>query len=138
MPLVDAVTCSPPVDGTVEDTGTLTNNGNGVRRLALDTSKHMGEHEKTGRSRGGLLFMLAARGCPKAQVPLAKQPLQLVIQNLRTHLDQKVGTLLRPLHLLLLYHPFTDYLVHRGFDECCRDPLLIAIPFPEVRNEGSM
>lgn len=82
--------------------------------------------------------MLSAGGCPKARVPLAKQPLQLVVQNLRTHLDQKVGTLLRPLHLLLLHHPLTDYLVHRGFDERCRDPLLVAIPFPEVWNEGAV
>ena len=97
-----------------------------------------GESMKKRGSRGGFLLMLTTRGCPKARVPSAKQPLQLVVQNLRTHLDQKVGALPGPLHLLRLHHPLTDSLVHRGFDERCRDPFLIAIPFPEIWKEGAV
>jgi hypothetical protein len=45
-----------------------------------------------------------------------------------------MGATLGPLHLLLLYKPFADYLIHRGLDKRGCDGFSIAIPIPIVRD----
>jgi hypothetical protein len=50
---------------------------------------------------------------PEARIPAAHGGVPLVIEDLRSHLEQQMSTRRCPLHLLLLDHPFAHHLVDR-------------------------
>jgi len=59
-----------------------------------------------------------------------------VVERLDPHLEQQMGRVFRPLHLLLLAEALADHLVHGGFDKAGADPLSGAVALTIVGNEA--
>ena len=74
--------------------------------------------------------------CLQARIPTLECVPEVVVQDLRTDLQQQVCAPLGPTHLLFLDHPLADHLIHRRFHERRRDRLAVAIAIPVVGDEG--
>ena len=68
-------------------------------------------------------------------IPAPERVLPLAIEHLRPHLEQQMGSLECPGHLLLLDHALAHHLVDRRLRERRADPLPIAVPLPIVDDE---
>ena len=68
-------------------------------------------------------------------IPSAKRLVPVFVEHLSADLQQQVGTAWRPLHLLLLDHPFAHHLVNCRLNEAGADPLSIPIPLSIVDDE---
>ena len=60
-------------------------------------------------------------------MPALEIATQLLIEHAGSDLQQTVGTLWGPPHLLFLHKPLADNLVDRGFDEAGRDGLAVPV-----------
>jgi hypothetical protein len=69
------------------------------------------------------------------RVPSAERLLELVVENPRPGLQQKMGPTQRPLHLLFFDESSADYLVPGRFDECRADRFPLPLTLAEVRDE---
>jgi hypothetical protein len=81
----------------------------------------------------GLLFLLDR----EVRIPAAEYRPELVVERLDPHLEQQMGRVFRPLHLLLLAEAVADHLVHGGFDKAGADPLSSAVALTIVGNEAN-
>ena len=83
----------------------------------------------------GCLFKVSRAGRSKAGMPLSKCLLQLSVEDPGAHLQEYMGSLGAPLHLLPLSEARGDDDVHRRFDEARTDPVSLAITLAIVRDE---
>ena len=60
------------------------------------------------------------------RIPPGEQVAQCAVESFGSGLQEQVGAILGPLHLLLLGEAPADHEVDRGFREGGRDPLAIA------------
>jgi hypothetical protein len=60
--------------------------------------------------------------------------MQVVVQDVDSNLEQKMGTALRPAHLLFLDEPFGDDLIDRRLGEAGRYALATTIPLAVVHD----
>ena len=58
----------------------------------------------------------------EVRIPLPEGDFPIVVEHLRAYLQQQVGALGRPLHLLFFDHALADHLVDGGFDKAGTDP----------------
>lgn len=58
---------------------------------------------------------------PESWVPCSERAFEPAVQNLRPHIEEILGALMRPSHLLFLDHSPADDLVHGGFRSRCGD-----------------
>ena len=60
--------------------------------------------------------------------PLSKEHFESIVEDGATNLQQEVGTLCRPAHLLAFPHPLIDQVIHRRFSQSAG----YLEPFPPV------
>src|SRR6266849_3245283 len=72
------------------------------------------------------------------RIPAAEGVAQLVIEDACPDLEQEVGTLRCPAHLLLLDHPFAHHLVDRRLHERIGDRLASAVALTVARDPGGV
>ena len=87
------------------------------------------------RGRLGCLSKVFRADRSKAGIPLSKCLLQLSVEDPGAHLQEQMGSLGAPLHLLPLCEALGNDVVHRGFDEVCTDSLSLTIALAIVRDE---
>src|SRR5271156_705447 len=90
------------------------------------------------KSRGSsrlALWLLGLWSRPEFRIPTAECLVQLLVEDPRPGLQQKMGPAQRPLHLLFLDESFANHLVDSRLHEGRADRLPLMSPLAEVRNE---
>jgi hypothetical protein len=72
---------------------------------------------------------------PEFWIPTAEKVVQILVENPRPGLQQKIGPAQRPLHLLLLDESYADHLVDRRLHECRANRFPLPSTLAEVRDE---
>src|SRR5271165_7398519 len=90
------------------------------------------------KSRGSsrlALWLLRLWLRPEFWIPTAEQVVQILVEDPRPGLQQKMGPAQRPLHLLFFDESSADHLIDRRLHECCADRFPLTSTLPEVRDE---
>ena len=93
---------------------------------------------RASKSRGSsdlALWLLRLWLRPEFPIPTAKDVVQILVEDPRPGLQQKMGPAQRPLHLLFLDESSADHLVDRRLHECRANRFPLPSTLAEVRDE---
>ena len=74
----------------------------------------------------------------EVRVPAVEVVGEVAVEHTGADLQEQVGALGRPAHLLLLDHTLADNLIDRRLSEGRGDPLAVAIPVAVFRDVGAV